>query len=102
MNIIIPASVVCSTSLGLNGPGPTEVYALTLILYSTNSCKSVRVMSVMGTATNVEFSEISPPNVISGVYPTSYWMIIPFWSISGTGSQVTRISVDEIVETATF
>ena len=96
MNIVIPASAVCTTSIGPNGPGPTEVYALTLMLYSTNSCRPVRVISVTKPlVVKVESSEMDPPNVISGVNKISYIVIIPFCSIGGSSSQVTKISLEE-------
>ena len=34
-------------------------------------------------------------NVSSGSYITSYSVMTPFWSMAGTGSQVTMIEVDD-------
>ena len=34
-------------------------------------------------------------NVSSGSYITSYSVMIPFWSMSGTGPQVTMMEVDD-------
>ena len=36
------------------------------------------------------------------LYSTSYWVMIPFWSMAGTSSQVTRIAVEEILLAVTL
>ena len=39
--------------------------------------------------------EIIPLNVSSGSYITSYPVMTPFWSMSGTGPQVTMMEVED-------
>ena len=67
--------------------------ALTLILYSTSSSKSVRV--IFSDVVLLMLVDICMSNVSRGTYSTSYEMISPFSSIGRTLSHVTRISVDD-------
>ena len=41
-------------------------------------------------------------NVVSGTESTSYAIIIPFWSIGGTSSQITNNSTEVIASTLTL
>ena len=43
-----------------------------------------------------------PLNVSSGSYITSYSVMIPFWSMAGTGPQVTMMEVEEFTNAVTF
>ena len=96
-----PSSRVLFTLATLNGPGPTLVYALTLMVYSTYSSNPpsstisteplVVVSLVEGISSNVLWLTL-----------TSYWVMIPFLEISGNGSHVTRMAVEERVKTCTL
>ena len=50
---------------------------------------------MFGAVTLMAFILMESLNVSSGSYITSYSVMIPFWSMGRTGSQVTIISVDD-------
>ena len=96
-----PSSRVLFTMGALKGPGPSLVYALTLMVYSTYSSNSPSSTISTDPLVVVSLVEGISSNVL-WLTSTSYWMMIPFLDISGTGSHVTKMAVEERVRTCTF
>ncbi len=98
----IPISDVLALIAKLNGPAPTDVYALTDILYSTYSCKPVRITLLLEAdiLTTVEYS--TPINVSSGTYKISNVIRTPLRSICWTSSHITPIVVEEMENIVTL
>ena len=85
----------------LNGPGPSLVYALTLMVYSTYSSNSPS--STISTEPLVVVSLVEGISLkVLWLTSTSYCVMIPFLDISGTGSHVTKMAVEERVRTCTL
>ena len=96
-----PSSRVLFTMATLNGPGPSLVYALTLMVYSTSS--SNPPTSTISTEPLVVVSLVEGISLnVLWLTSTSYWVMIPFLDISGTGSHVTKMAVEERVRTCTL
>ena len=92
----LPSCCVVSITTSLHGPAPTLVYALTRMEYSTYSSSPVRSTVNVEESTVVVLYIMAPLNVL-WLYSTSYWVMIPFRSMAGTSSQVTRIAVVEML-----
>ena len=96
-----PSSRVLFTMATLNGPGPSLVYALTLMVYSTSSSNSPS--STISTEPLVVVSLVEGISLkVLWLTSTSYWVMIPFLDSSGTGSHVTKMAVEERVRTCTL
>ena len=69
--------------------------------YSTYSSSPVRSTVNVEESTVVVLYIVAPLNVL-WLYSTSYWVMIPFWSMAGTSFQVTRIAVEEMLTAFTL
>ena len=99
--LLSPSSKVLLAMATLNGPGPTLVCALTLIEYSTYS--SSPPSSTASTEPLVVLSVMEGISLnVLWLTSTSYWLMTPFLSISGTGSHITVMTVEESVRTCTW
>ena len=101
LHLYSPSSRVLFTLATLNGPGPSLVYALTLMVYSTSSSNPPSSTISTEPLVVVSLVEGISSNVL-WLTSTSYWVMIPFLEISGTGSHVTRMAVEERVRTCTL
>ena len=72
------------------------MYALTLMVYSTYSSNPLSSTISTEPLVVVSLVEGISSNVL-WLTSTSYWVMIPFLDISGTGSHVTRMAVEERV-----
>lgn len=77
------------------GPGPIVVNALILMKYVTYASSSVRFVVRVGAAT-VMFCVCGIESCVNCLYCTSYSVMIPFCSISGTSCHISSIAVELI------
>ncbi len=75
---MLPFSNVLPAKVGLNGPAPTDVYALTDILYSTYSCKPVMIAFLLEADVLTLLPNNTPSKVSSGTYTISNAIRTPF------------------------